>query len=175
MQPILVVRETAPWSRWSVHAFFRALCCLCVRASGCVRVCELPSGAGTHSGSSSLGSPAPLPHPRLLRDAKRASGRAGRVRVCVCLLVFCRRRRLTPDFPPRLCLSRLLPAPSVMPTCGSSASPPSPPPPTVRALSLVRTHLLLPAAELQPPRACLLLQPMNRRQPHWLLKRKGGE
>lgn len=32
-------------------------CCLCVCASGCVRVCELPSGAGTHSGSSSSGIP----------------------------------------------------------------------------------------------------------------------
>lgn len=95
------------------------------------------------------------------------------VRVCASVC-WCSvgRRRLTPDFPPRLCLSRLLPTPSVMPTCGSSASPP---PTTVSALSLaVQTHLLLPAAELQPPRACLLLRLMNRQQPHWLLKRKGG-
>lgn len=99
------------------------------------------------------------------------------MRVCVCLLLFSQRRRQTPDFPPRLCLSHLLPAPSVMPTCGSSASPPSPlppPPPTVSGLSPLQTHLLLPAAALQPPRACLLLRLMNRRRPHWLFKRKGG-
>lgn len=129
--------------------------------SVCVRVCELPSGAGTRAGSSSLGSPAPLPHPRLVRGAKCASGRAGCARLFVGGLS-------TLDFPPRLCLLRLLPAPSVMPTRGSSASPPSPPPLTVSALSLVQTHLLLPAAELQPPSACLLLRLMNRRPSHWL-------
>lgn len=121
-----------------VRFFLPVVLSVCEQVGVCARVCELPSGAGTHSGSSSLGSPAPRPHLRVLRDAKRSSGRAGRV--CICLLVFCQRRRPTPDFPPRLCLSRLLPAPSVMPTCGSSASPPSPPPPTVSALSLSCRH-----------------------------------
>lgn len=70
------------------------LCVLCCLSALCVceRVCELPSGAGTHSGSSSLGSPAPLRHPRVLRDAVALVPNAHQaeldVRACVRLCLF---------------------------------------------------------------------------------------
>lgn len=181
MQPILVVRETAPWSRWSVRAF--CVCVLCRLSALCVceRVCELPSGAGTHSDSSSLGSPAPLRHPRVLRDAAALVPNAHQaeldVRACASVSV-CRYsvsagdKHLT-SLPVFAChTSSLLPL-----SCRRAA-----PLPLLLLLllrqrarsALVQTHLLLPAAALQPPRACLLLRLMNRRQPHWLFKRKGG-
>lgn len=142
MQPILVVRETAPWSRRSVRAFFCVCCAACLRCV-CASECVSSPLGQEHTQAPLLWDP-----PRLfvIRESSemplrsfqtriRQSWTCARVCVCVRLSVFCQRRRQTPDFSPRLCLSHLLPAPSVMPTCGSSASPPSPPPPpTVSAL-----------------------------------------